>query len=102
MKSTRSYLMTAFAVAFSVLLVIPLWAVFGVLLPGEEAGGGDRVMAADFQRNVDNYIEEHGLPDGSVEADHDGPVYVMASQYTYSPNKIRLKTGEHYEFQFLS
>lgn len=103
MKSTRSYLVTAFVIAFSVLLVIPLWAAFGVLLPEEGGhGGGEMMMAGEFRGKVADLISEHGLPDGSVEAGHGEPVYVMVSQYTFSPNTIRLKTGEHYVFKFLS
>lgn len=105
MKSTRSYLVVAFVIATSVLLVIPLWAIFGVLLPeegGHAHGAGEMVMASEFGDKVAELIEEHGLPDGSVEAHHDEPVYVMSSQYTFSPNTIRLKAGDDYAFQFLS
>ena len=105
MKTTKSYLVAAFVIAFSVLLVIPLWAIFGVLLPeegGHAHGAGEMVMASEFGDRVAGQIEKHGLPDGSVEADHDEPVYVMASQYTFSPSTIRLKTGVEYTFQFLS
>ena len=103
MKSTKSYLVVAFIIAFSVLLVIPLWAVYGVLLPEEHGGhGGEMVMAMEFQKKTMAFIEEHKLPDGSVEANHDEPVYIMVSQYTFTPNKIRLKAGEHYDLQMLS
>ncbi len=49
MKNPNMYLTAAFIIAVSVLLIIPLWAIFGVLLP-EEGGGhahgsGDMVMA---------------------------------------------------------
>ena len=103
MKSTKSYLVVAFIIAFSVLLVIPLWAIYGVLLPEEHGGhGGEMVMAMEFQQKTMAFIEEHKLPDGSVEASHDEPVYIMVSQYTFTPNKIRLKAGEHYDLQMLS
>ncbi len=104
MKSTKSYLVVAFIIAFSVLLVIPLWAVYGVLLPeeGGHAHAGEMVMAAEFQNKVTEFIEEHKLPDGSVEAQHDEPIYIMASQYIFTPSKIRLKAGEHYDLQILS
>ncbi len=104
MKSTKSYLVTAFIIAFSVLLVIFLWGVYGVLIPeeGGHAHGGEMVMPMEFREKTMAFIEEHKLPDGSVEASHDEPVYIMASQYTFNPNKIRLKTGEHYDLQFLS
>ncbi len=103
MKSTKSYLVVAFIIAFSVLLIIPLWAVYGVLLPEEGGhGGGEMVMAMEFREQAMEFIEEHKLPDGSVEADHNEPIYVMASQYAFTPNKIRLKAGEHYDLQMLS
>ncbi len=103
MKSTKSYLVTAFIIAFSVLLIIPLWAAYGVLLPEEHGGhGGEMVMATEFQQKVNDFIEEYSLPDGSVEHNHEGPAYIMASQYTFTPAKIRMKTGEHYNLQFLS
>ncbi len=104
MKNTKGYLVVAFIIAFSVLLIIPLWAVYGVLFPeeGGHAHGGEMVMAMEFREKTMAFIEEHKLPDGSIEADHDKPVYIVASQYTFTPNKIRLKTGEHYELQILS
>ena len=103
MKRTKSYLVVAFIIAFSVLLVIPMWAVYGVLLPEEGGhGGGEMVMAMEFQQKTMAFKEEHELPDGTVEADHDEPVYIMASQYAFTPNKIRMKTGEHYDVRILS
>ncbi len=104
MKSTKSYLVTAFIIAFSVLLVIGLWAIYGVLLP-EEAGqahGGEMVMPMEFREKTMEFVEEHKLPDGSVEASHDEPVYIIASQYTFTPNVLRLKAGEDYQVQLLS
>ena len=104
MKTTKSYLVTAFIIAFAVLLVIPLWAVYGVLLP-EEAGhahGGEMVMPMEFREKTMAFIEEYKLADGSVEASHDEPVYIVASQYTFTPNVLRLKAGEDYQVQLLS
>ncbi len=104
MKSRKSYLVSAFIIAFSVLLVIPMWGVYGMLSPeeGGHAHGGEMVMAMEFQQKTMKFKEEHKLPDGTVEADHDEPVYIIASQYTFTPNKIRMKTGEHYDVQVLS
>ncbi len=104
MKSSKKYLILAFIIAFSVLLVIPMWGVYGVLNPeeGGHAHGGEMVMAMEFQQKVMEFQKEHKLPDGSVEAQHDEPVYVMASQYVFTPNKIRMKTGEHYDVRVLS
>lgn len=106
MRHPNRYLTAAFVVAGSVLLIIPLWAIFGVLLPEEGAGhahgGGDMVMAADFEDEVDEFIEHHGLPDGSVQGDHDEPVLILARQYAFKPSVIRLSTGEDYQLQLLS
>ncbi len=105
MKSTKSYLVVAFIIALSVLLIIPLWAVYGVLLPGEGGhahGAGEMVMAAEFEGKAMEFIEEHRLSDGSVEANHDEPLLIVVKQYTFTPNKIRLKAGEDYQLQFLS
>ncbi len=104
MKSTKGYLVGAFIIAFSVLLIIPLWAVYGVLLPeeGGHAHGGEMVMAAEFQDKMTEYIEEYSLPDGSVEHLHEGSAYIMASQYSFTPATIRMETGERYNLQFLS
>jgi heme/copper-type cytochrome/quinol oxidase subunit 2 len=103
MKNTKGYLVVAFIIAFSVLLIIPLWAIYGVLLPEEHGGhGGEMVMAAEFQNKMTEYIEEYSLPDGSVEHLHEGSAYIMASQYTFTPATIRMGAGESYNLQFLS
>ena len=36
---SNAYLVAAFAIAFSVLLIIPMWAYYGVLLPSESGHG---------------------------------------------------------------
>jgi heme/copper-type cytochrome/quinol oxidase subunit 2 len=60
------------------------------------------VSASAFEEKTARFIEEHRLPDGSVRADHDQPIYVLATQYTFTPNTIRLVAGEQYELQMLS
>jgi heme/copper-type cytochrome/quinol oxidase subunit 2 len=104
LKSSNSYLVAAFVIAFSVLLIIPMWWAYGVLLPeeGGHAHAGEMVSAAEFKERTTRFIEEHRLPDGTVRVEHGKPVYVMAIQYTFSPNTIRLTAGEHYELQMLS
>jgi cytochrome c oxidase subunit 2 len=106
LKRSTSYLVAAFVIAFSVLLIIPMWAAYGVLFPkesgGHSHGTGEPVSAAGFEEKTARFIEEHRLPDGSVRADHDKPIYVLATQYTFTPNTIRLVAGEQYELQMLS
>lgn len=105
MKSSKGYLVAAFSIACSVLLIIGLWAVFGVLLPSEGGhahGPGEMVMAGDFEARTTKFIEDNKLADGSVQASHDEPIYIMARQYTFTPNIIRLKTGEEYQVSMLS
>jgi len=106
MKSSNSYLVAAFVVAFSVLLIIPMWAVYGVLFPKEGGhgahGAGEILVASEFEEKTARFIEEHQLPDGSVRAEQGKPIYVVAKQYTFTPNTIRLRTGEQYDLQMLS
>jgi heme/copper-type cytochrome/quinol oxidase subunit 2 len=104
---SNAYLAAAFAIAFSVLLIIPMWAYYGVLLPSEgghgHAHGGEEAMSAEkFEELSRRFIEEHRLPDGSVRVRHGSSVYVLASQYTFTPNTIRLTAGEEYELRMLS
>ncbi|MGE5768901.1 MAG: cupredoxin domain-containing protein [Betaproteobacteria bacterium] len=105
-KGSTAYLVAAFVIAFSVLLIIPMWAAYGGLFPkesgGHSHGAGESVSASGFEEKTARFIEEHRLPDGSVRADHDKPIYVLATQYTFTPNTIRLAAGEQYELQMLS
>jgi cytochrome c oxidase subunit II len=107
LKSPNAYLWAAFVIAFSVLLIIPMWAVYGVLLPdegghGHAHGGGETITVAEFEQSAARFMKEGGLPDGSVRADHDKPIYVLATQYTFTPNTIRLAAGEQYELNMMS
>lgn len=105
MNSPKSYLTAAFVVAFSVLLIIPMWWAYGVLLPddgGHAHGAEATASSSEFEEKTTRFIEEHRLPDGSVRAQHDKPIYVMANQYTFRPNIIRLAAGEEYDLQMLS
>jgi heme/copper-type cytochrome/quinol oxidase subunit 2 len=98
-------LVAAFVIASSVLLIIPMWGVYGVLLPedgGHSHGAEELVSAAEFEVETARFIKEHGLADGSVRAEHGKPIPVMAIQYTFRPNTLRLAAGEEYELQMLS
>lgn len=105
MKNPNSYLMAAFVMAFSVLLIIPMWWAYGVLLPddgGHAHGAKATVSSSEFEEKAARFIEAHRLPDGSVRAEHGKPIYVMAIQYAFRPSTIRLAAGEEYELQMLS
>jgi cytochrome c oxidase subunit II len=108
MKSARACLIAAFVIAFAVLLIIPLWALYGVLLPHDGHGHGhahgevESVKSAEFEERTARFIEAHRLPDGSVRASPQTPIYVVARQYSFVPDRIRLSAGERYELQMLS
>jgi len=106
LKGSNSYLVAAFVIAFSVLLIIPMWAAYGALFPkengGHSHGAGESLSASGFEERTARFIEERRLPDGSVRADHDKPIYVLATQYSFTPNTIRLAAGEQYDLQMLS
>jgi hypothetical protein len=106
MRSSNSYLVAAFVIAFSVLLIIPMWAAYGVMFPkeggGHSHGAGETLAASEFEEKTARFIEEHRLPDGSVRVEHGKLIYVMAMQYTFRPNTIRLAVGEQYDLQMLS
>ena len=104
---SNAYLVAAFVIAFSVLLIIPMWAYYGVLLPDEGGhghghGGEETLSASEFEELTRRFIEAHRLPDGSVRAGHGGPIYVLAAQYSFTPNTIRVMAGEEYELRMLS
>ena len=105
MNSPKSYLTAAFVVAFSVLLILPMWWAYGVLLPDDGGHAHDAdatVSSSEFEEKTARFIEEHRLPDGSVRAEHGKPIYVMAIQYAFRPTTIRLAAGEKYDLQMLS
>lgn len=104
-QSPKGYLVAAFVIAFSVLLIIPMWWAYGVLLPedgGHAHGAEELVSAAAFEETTARFIEANKLPDGSVRAEHGKPIPVMAVQYAFKPSTVRLEAGEEYELQMLS
>lgn len=104
MKSSVIYLVTAFAIAFAVLLVVPLWYALGAI--GAEGHGGHavgQIMTRDiFERQLKKQQEKYGLPDGSVRITDGGDVYIMAQQFAFLPRVIRLQTGKMYHLNFYS
>ena len=104
-QSPKAYLAAAFLIACSVLLIIPMWWAYGVLLPedGGHAHGAEELASyAEFEEKTARFIEARRLPDGSVRAENGKPIYVLAVQYAFKPNTLRLTAGEHYELQMLS
>jgi cytochrome c oxidase subunit 2 len=102
----KAYLMSGFLVAFSVLLFIPLWHGYGVLLPEEGGGhahGGEMVDPVEFIEKTNRYISRNQLADDSVLAvpDHEDN-YLIAAQYSWQPDTIRMKAGEDYSFLIIS
>lgn len=101
-KGSVALLAAAFAVAFAVLILVPLWAVLGVL---DLEGGHDDHSAAsmraeDFQAQVDRQLERYGQADGSVRPPAGADVFVMVRQFSFSPATIHLDRGEHYNLVF--
>jgi cytochrome c oxidase subunit 2 len=100
------YLIGGFTVACSVLLFIPFWHGYGVLIPEEGGGhshGGEMVDPEEFSDKTLRYINRYKLPDGSVQAlpDHEDN-YLIASQYSWTPDVLRLEQGEDYKFKIIS
>lgn len=102
-KGSARLLAAAFIVAFSVLLLVPIWSAMGVL--DAEAGHGEHGAAAtmaeaDFQAQVDRQLERYGQPDGSVRVVAGEDVFIMARQFAFLPRTIHLKRGETYNLVF--
>lgn len=101
---SKRYLVAAFIIAFMVMAVVPLWFVLGAV-GGEEAhqhGGGATVSKEWFGDKLQVQQDKYGLPDGSVQIPPGSTVYVMAQQFAFRPNTIRLVFGGNYEFIFFS
>jgi len=83
---------------------------------GEHGGGHGDAPAGpsreEFRKLAEAFVEEHKLPDGSVQprarghhAGHDeGPidVYLMAMQWAYLPSVLRLEAGVPYRFRMMA
>jgi cytochrome c oxidase subunit 2 len=104
MKSPTVYLVTAFVIAFGVLVLIPVWFALGAVeleAGGGHHGSGEMIPVEEFRSRVMDQNKKYGLDDGSVRPPP-GEVYILAMQFGYMPNTIRLKAGEHYTLVFLS
>lgn len=120
-----------FGLAFTVLLLIPLWAGYGLLSDEEGEGkhGGHGVMGSQdavraFIQETQAFIAEHRRADGCVTPDAEGGhahgheaepaeaeeqeheerpvVYIRALQFAYLPQKICLKTHVTYLFKLMA
>lgn len=99
--STKSYLAFAFILAFlGVFTFVPLVSLYG----GYEAEGGgghqhgsvEEVNLTEFKLETEELYQEHKLPDESYQAEPHEMVHILARQYSFYPNTIRMKTGERY------
>lgn len=119
-KASTFFLVLAFTVAFMVMLVVPTWYALGAV--GAGAGhvhGGAKISREWFVSKVNEQQQKYGLPDGSVRIPPgnkvlvtmpDGlvvpaatsKVYIMMSQYAFTPNTIRLQFGGLYDLLFYS
>ncbi len=119
-KGSVPFLVVGFIVAFSVMILIPLWFALGVV--GAGAGhvhGGVKISQEWFMGKVNQQQKKYGLPDGSVRIPPgekvvvtmpDGlnvptstsKVYIMARQFYFTPNTLRLEYGGLYDIIFFS
>lgn len=92
-------LVLAFAVAFSVMLLVPLWAALDAIdtSAAHEHGGGLATTPAAFQELVDAQAAAFGRPDGAVQVPPGSPVYVLLRQFSFTPATIHLQRGAEYD-----
>jgi cytochrome c oxidase subunit 2 len=103
MKSSTVYLITAFIIAFAVLLMVPLWSALGAT--GGEAHGHamTNIEQPDyFTWRLEEQTKKYGQPDGSIRLTSSGGVYILTMQYAFIPRVIRLETGRKYNLHFYS
>ncbi len=119
-KGSVSFLVVGFIVAFSVMILVPLWFTLGVVgTGGAHVHGGVKISQEWFMNKVNEQQKKYGLPDGSVRIPPgdkvsvtmpDGlvvptstsKVYIMARQFYFTPNTIRLQYGGLYDIIFFS
>lgn len=103
MKSKSFYLITAFVIAFAVLLLVPLWYVLGAVGGEGHAHAVKEIMTRDvFTWHLKEQQRKYGLPDGSVKIADAGEVFILAQQFAFIPKQIRLETGKAYMLHFYS
>jgi len=100
-KGAKVYLILAVALAFLVLILVPVWFLLGAVGVGHEHGAMMMSVEA-FREKVATQQEAYGLEDGSVQASSETMVYIMAQQFGFVPHTIRLEQGKHYDLAFFS
>ncbi len=100
---SKRYLVAAFIIAFMVMAVVPVWFVLGEgTIEDAHQHGGVIIPEEWFIGKLEAQQEKYGLPDGSVRLPPDSTIYVLAQQFAFRPNTIRLVFGGNYEFIFFS
>ena len=100
---SKRYLVAAFIIAFMVMAVVPLWFVLGEgTIEDAHQHGGVNIPVEWFMGKLETQQEKYGLSDGAVRLPPGSTVYVLAQQFAFRPNTIRLVFGGNYEFIFFS
>ena len=103
MKSQTKYLITAFIIAFAVLLLVPMWHILGAVGGESHAHAMNDIEPPDyFAWRLAEQAEKYGQPDGSIRPADSGDIYVMAAQFAFIPREIHLESGRRYNFHFYS
>lgn len=103
MRSPIAFLVTAFIIAFAVLLLVPLWYILGAVGGEGHAHAVKEIMTYDvFSWNIKEQQRKYGQPDGSVKITDAGEVFIMAQQFSFTPRVIRLETGKKYMLHYYS
>ena len=119
-KGSIGFLVAAFFVAFLVMVLVPMWFALDVVgSGGAHVHGGAKISQEWFTSKINQQQKKYGLPDGSVRIPPgekvsvtmpDGlmvptstsKVYIMARQFAFVPNTIRLEYGGLYDLIFFS
>ncbi len=100
---SKRYLVTAFVIAFMVMAVVPLWFVLGEgTIEDAHQHGGVIIPEEWFRGKLEAQQEKYGLPDGSVRLPPGSTVYILAQQFAFTPNTVRLVFGGNYDIIFYS
>ncbi len=100
---SKIHIVTAFVIALLVLAIIPVWFVLGVAGgEGAHQHGGVTVSEEWFMGKLQAQQEKYGLDDGSVRLPTGSTVYILSSQFAFTPRTIRLVFGGNYELIFFS
>ena len=102
-SGSKTYLVTAFVIAFMVMAVVPLWFVLGEgTVEDAHQHGGVTIPKEWFMGKIQAQQEKYGLPDGSVRLPTGSTVYILAQQFAFVPGTVRLVFGGNYDLIFFS